>query len=178
MMLHLRPHPANPSDAIGDILAIPSRRHGGLSLGFRVLGKRDAVRWPPVVKQGFADGLWRHTCFEAFVGIADDPGYVELNVAPSKRWAAYRFDDYRQGMRRAGAAPSRLTSWYGPNATLMTDFDIPDLPADRAWRIGLSAVIEMLDGTRNYFALTHPVGNPDFHNRDCFTVRLPAPGAP
>lgn len=178
MMLHLRPHPANPNDAVGDILAIPDRRRGGLTLGFCLLGKSDAVRWPRLVKQRFADGLWRHSCFEAFVAVADDPGYIELNIAPSKRWAAYRFNDYRQGMHRAKAAPSRLISWCGPNAALTAHFDLPDLPADRPWHIGLSAVIEMLDGTRNYFALAHAPGPPDFHNRDCFTARLPAPEAP
>lgn len=172
---NLLPHAANASPAISRILAIPARRPGGLRLAFRPVGDRDAVRWPPVARQSFADGLWRHTCFEAFVGVPDDPAYVELNIAPSKRWAAYCFDDYRAGMRRAAAAPRRSFVWHRYDATLMADFDLPDLPADRAWQLGLSAVIETLDGARGYFALVHPAGNPDFHNRDCFIATLPPP---
>ena len=49
-----------------------------------------------------AEGLWRHTCFEAFVAPADGPGYYEFNFSPNLGWAAYRFEGYRAGM----SAPS------------------------------------------------------------------------
>ena len=54
------------------------------------------------------DGLWRQTCFEAFIAAPATPArlaapdatpYVEFNVAPSGAWAIYRFDGYRDGMR-------------------------------------------------------------------------------
>lgn len=44
-----------------------------------------------------------------------------------------------------------------------------------ALQIGLSAVIEEMDGTKSYWALAHPAGKPDFHHPDCFTLELPPP---
>ena len=54
------------------------------------------------------DGLWRHTCFEAFIAPAGSSEYWEYNFSPSGAWAAYHFTAYRTGMtpldagRRAG----------------------------------------------------------------------------
>lgn len=178
MSLHLVPHPANPSDAITDVMAIAHRHSFGISLAFRAMGRRDDVRWPMQLPIGFSDELWKHTCFEAFVGMPGEPGYVEINLSPSRRWAAYQFDGYRQGMRRAAGAPHWYLLSYQFNTTVMAGFSLPELDPGQDWDIGLSAVIETLDGSRNYYALGHPPGNPDFHNRDCFTLRLPAPPRP
>src|SRR5262249_8129622 len=52
----------------------------------------------PVADAARADNLWAHTCFEAFVGFARSPRYLELNFSPSGQWAAYGFESYRQGM--------------------------------------------------------------------------------
>ena len=41
------------------------------------------------------------------------------------------------------------------------------------WDIGLSAVIEEIDGTKSYWALAHGNGPPDFHNPTCFAYHLP-----
>src|SRR5579863_5463591 len=42
---------------------------------------------PPAANPGRADELWKHTCFEAFVGGPQSPGYLELNFSPSGQWA-------------------------------------------------------------------------------------------
>lgn len=174
MTLHsLIPHPANASTAITEILAIARRRGSRVSFAFRPLGDRAQIRWPVPLPMGFSDELWRHSCFEAFIGGVGDPAYVELNMATSRRWAAYRFDGYRAGMRVADAAAERVRWLPAANATLRASFDVPGLPADRDWQLGLSAVIELIDGTRHYFALSHGPGNPDFHDRDCWTAVLP-----
>lgn len=171
----LRPHPSNPGDAIREIVALVRRHDDILSISFRTLGRREEVRWPIALPSGFSDGLWQHSCFEAFVGVAGDAAYVELNMAPSKRWAAYRFDSYRAAMRRADAEPLRPFIWFEFDTTLMARWRVGHLPADATWQLGLSAVIETRDGAKNYFALAHAPGNPDFHNRDCFIATLPAP---
>src|SRR5579863_1688290 len=49
---------------------------------------------PPVADAGRTDKLWAHTCFEAFIGLPESSGYLELNFSPSGQWAAYRFDSY------------------------------------------------------------------------------------
>jgi hypothetical protein len=42
------------------------------------------------------------------------------------------------------------------------------LPPDARWRLGLSAMIEETSGSKSYWALAHPPGQPDFHHPDCF----------
>ena len=41
----------------------------GLVLRYEVLGDIDHLRLPTPMPHGPADGLWQHTCFEAFVGL-------------------------------------------------------------------------------------------------------------
>jgi hypothetical protein len=43
-------------------------------------------------------------------------------------------------------------------------------------RMGLTAVIEEADGTRSFWALAHPPGEPDFHHPDCILLELPSAG--
>jgi hypothetical protein len=43
------------------------------------------------------------------------------------------------------------------------------------FEVAISAVIEELDGTKSYWALTHPPGKPDFHHPTCFAATLPPP---
>ena len=66
----------------------------------------------------------------------------------------------------------------GPGASQFTlsavleDSRLATCPVQRA---GLNAVIEEADGTRSYWALAHPPGDPDFHHPDCFAFDLPPP---
>jgi len=39
-------------------------------------------------------------------------------------------------------------------------------------RIALSAVVEDADRRLSYWALAHPLANPDFHHPDAFALRL------
>ena len=119
------------------------------------------------------DGLWRTTCFEAFLRRVGSEMYREWNFAPSGQWAAYDFDAYREGSKEAevAAAPyirveDNLT-WWALGATIA-------VPAERKWELGLSAVLEEKDGTKSYWALAHPnADKPDFHTPDCFVAKLP-----
>lgn len=120
---------------------------------------------------GRRDGLWETTCFEIFLREEEAQAYREWNFAPSGDWAAYDFSDQREGMTPAeiGAPPyirleDNLT-WWTLGATIAVD-------ADRQWEFGLSAVLEESDGTKSYWALTHPSDKPDFHHPDCFVAKL------
>ncbi|MBX3593090.1 MAG: DOMON-like domain-containing protein [Sphingomonas sp.] len=124
------------------------------------------------------DGLWKRTCFELFVAGAGER-YLEFNLSPSSRWAAYAFDRYRTGMRDLPMATDpqvEVTTRAGAIA-VRAAIDLTGAGAGPL-TIGLSAVIEEDDGTRSYWALRHPPGAPDFHHRDCFALELPAPEAP
>ena len=118
------------------------------------------------------DELWRTTCFEAFLAQPGDPAYAEWNFAPSGDWASYEFSDYRTGMRSPEvAAPPYIRiednlTWWTLGATIA-------VPAGITWELGLSAVLEEPDGTKSYWALAHPGGPPDFHDRACFAASLP-----
>jgi hypothetical protein len=121
-----------------------------------------------------ADDLWKHTCFEAFISAGQ--GYGEINLSPSGQWAAYSFDGYRSGMAvREGFEPlfaedHRADASYD----LIAELDLTDLPSNSDWSIGLSAVIELTDGRRCFWALRHAPGPPDFHHPDAFALNLPA----
>ena len=172
----LVPHPDFPSRAIQSILVDVATENGSLSLAYRVTGTIDEVLWPPLGPGGRGDRLWEHSCFEAFVGHPEQAGYIELNLATSGQWAAYEFDAYRVGMRAVEDMSFALSFSFEPD---MIEFSaaahLPILSFGREWQLGLCAIIEERDGGKSYWALTHAPGAPDFHNRDCFTVRLAAP---
>jgi len=173
-------HPSSPCTAATEIaVAVARPRPCHLDLRYAVTGNIAGLRMPERVAPERIDGLWRHTCFEAFVQASPGGPYYEFNFAPSTRWAAYRFDSYRGGMTVADGigAPGIEVLSHGARYELRAAFElrrVPDLPGDAAWRLGLSAVIEEVDGTLSYWALAHPPGRPDFHQSDCFTLELPA----
>lgn len=163
----LVPHPDTPCPALSAI-TVEVERGARLMLAFRCEGDASAICWPALAVPVRTDELWRHTCFEAFV--ADGAGYREFNLSPSGAWSAYVFDGYRSGMRDADADIGIAFADAALTATIAAD-----LPAHG--RLGLSAVIELADGSKSYWALAHPPGKPDFHAPACFAAELPAPSA-
>ncbi len=158
-------------------------RPGHLVLHYSVTGRIGDLRLPPSAASARADELWQHTCFEAFVRAPPSAAYYEFNFAPSTQWAAYRFSAYRREMSVADdvSAPridvQSRGELYQLRASLSLD-GLSSLPADAAWRLGLSAVIEEASGRKSYWALAHPPGKPDFHHSDCFACELPAASQP
>jgi hypothetical protein len=136
---------------------------------------------------GRADGLWKHTCFEAFLRPGDSRGYYEFNFSPAKQWAAYHFDAYREGMTAvqffnepAGNAAFR----NGPQIRVRTESGRLDLEATvplplsvtagaaPAARLAVTAVVEEDNGSLSYWSARHPPGKPDFHHPDSFAIEL------
>ncbi len=174
----LVPHPDAPHPAVRICARLAISRSHMFSIEFVVSGAIDSINLPRGGPSARADGLWERTCFEAFVGENHDSGYVELNFAPSRLWAAYRFDDYRQGMQQLTPVDTpdiRIKQGEGDAFSISADFALPDPGMSGPLRIGLSAVIEAHDGTKSYWALHHPPGKPDFHHRDCFAIVLQPP---
>lgn len=182
MRRSLRLHPDSLCLAATHIdVEVTQPRAGGLLLAYVVGGRIGDLRLPPATAPARTDELWRHTCFEAFVRPLPGEAYYEFNFTPSTRWAAYRFDSYRTGMRVATeiGAP-RIEVQSGPDRyTLQAALDLSGLPLPASggakgggWRLGLSAVIEEAGGRKSYWALAHPPGKPDFHRLDCFTCEF------
>ncbi len=168
-------HPDTPSGAETAISAIVERAPAGLlEIRYDVRGAVEAVQWPAKAKPTRADGLWAHTCFEAFVRAAEDETYSEFNFAPSTQWAAYAFSGYRAGMQLADSArPAIKTERTAGRFILRVRLFLPEWRGC-ALRLGLSTVIEDTDGVKSYWALAHPPGKPDFHHSDGFALLLPA----
>lgn len=175
----LRIHPGSLCPAVTSIEADVARpRAGSLVLSYVVTGAIAGLRVPPVAAPSRADELWRHTCFEAFIRATGGSAYYEFNLSPSTQWAAYRFDDYRTGMHAASEARVvEIDVPSGPERlALRAELELgrpPELSGTAVWHLGLSAVIEDVDGRISYWALTHPEGRPDFHHPDCFALKFP-----
>jgi hypothetical protein len=171
----LRLHPDSSCSAVTHVeVEIARPRPRSLTLAYLVTGRIGDLAIPALDVATRMDELWRHTCFEAFVGAG--VAYYEFNFAPSRHWAAYRFSSYRTGMRVASeiGAPPIAVEWSSERYTLQTSLEMDQLllSRDTTPRLGLSAVIEENSGQRSYWALAHPPGKADFHHFDCFTVEL------
>lgn len=168
MRLSLIPHPLSPPRGL--TLDVEIRRSAkGVSLEYDLAGAVETVLLPPFADRVHTDGLWKATCFEMF--IAGAPGYFEYNFSPSGAWAAYGFDGYRSSMRKLDpVAPFIVTRSAFGRFSLTVDVEHP---AAAAGPIGLCAVIQFLDGSIDYWALTHPSDKPDFHHPESFALALP-----
>jgi hypothetical protein len=176
----LRIHPDFPRGPVKRIeVEIDRPRPQALAITYELTGEISAIRFPAPAKPERADGLWRRTCFEAFVSPADGPAYLEFNLSPSGRWAAYGFDDYRAGMTPLEVVAPRIEVVRDAQTlTLRTRLDLaaaPGIAGSGDWRVGLSAVIEDHEGRIAYWALAHPPGKPDFHHADGFACLVRAP---
>jgi hypothetical protein len=174
MRAELKPHPDFPAPEGLTVEAQAVRSGRALLLRYRLTGRTELLLIPAASVPLRTESLWRHSCFEAFVQPAGGQGYVELNFSPSTRWAAYRFDGYRSGMADLEGVEPRVGCSVSPGGIELKA--ALELDAPGAWRIGLCAVVEATDGSLSYWALRHPPGKPDFHNRDCFALELAPAG--
>lgn len=174
-MLPLIRHPSFPSTVTGVSVEAVRPARGVLDLRFEVADPAGALALPGPEPVARTDGLWRRTCFEAFVRAPGAEGYHELNLSPSGAWAAYRFDGYRSGMadETAVAAPTIAAEVIPGGYTLRARIDLSAVTGlGSAWRLGLSAVIGTADAGLSYWALAHPGGEADFHHPDGFALDL------
>ena len=172
-------HPATPCSYVSAVTARVDRLSADLLVVYyQIEGDIDQLQLPPQRRSAHTDGLWQHTCFEAFVRETGVRSYIELNFSPSSEWAIYRFDDYRRGM-------TPLTPPHAPKIicrrrenTLEADVDVhlSGLLPRAVLQLALSAVLEDQQGRISYWALAHPPGNADFHHDAGFSLRLAPSG--
>jgi hypothetical protein len=148
-----------------------------LTVTYLINGAIDLLRIPPFEAARRADGLWHHTCFEAFIGAKNDSEYYEFNFSPEGKWAAYAFRDYRDGgpCDGDGLEPKIVVQRGAASLELSAGFRLAHLPGIQpniCLSVGLSAVIEDLRGALSYWALKHPPGKPDFHHPDNFALEF------
>lgn len=171
----LQAHGDTPCSAVERIEVLLVRDAQGLQCSYALTGDLEALRIASPGPGVFADGLWKHTCFEAFLKPVDMTGYVELNFAPSRCWAAYAFRDTREPTDwRPTALPAIDVCRTGRTLHLTAQVPPPMLgvAADASVvLVGLSAVVETRDGDLSYWALRHVAGRPDFHHPHAFALR-------
>lgn len=162
------------------VVEAQAQRAGAIFLfRYRVVGRIADLVVPPRSHAARIDGLWRSTCFEAFIRPGAGEAYIEINFSPSTQWAAYHFTGYRQGMCEAQlGAPLIGVSQNGRLLTLEAAVNADDLGLTPSARAGLTAVLEDRCGARSYWALAHHGDKPDFHRADGFIARLPGRSHP
>ncbi|MCA0327487.1 MAG: DOMON-like domain-containing protein [Proteobacteria bacterium] len=178
LLLPLVPHPATPLATAVRLGAQVWRERTALRLRYVLQTALKALRLPPPSSAPQArDGLWQHTCFEAFVGAPGTPRYREFNFSPSGDWAAYAFSAERLRDPAADPLPAPRIACTAGAQGLTLDAWLPAaaLPAEPGpLLLGLSAVLETRDGGLGYWALRHPAARPDFHAHAGWTATLPA----
>lgn len=180
--LPLQPHPTEQRTlAITLGVRVEYRDNGDLCLVYALTGAVAGIALPAPAAAAFADGLWRHTCFEAFIAADRDAlGYREFNFSPSGEWAVYDFLAYRERDPAfvVAAPPTIETIRHDDRLELRATLPTALLPASASpgpRLVGLCAVLESVDGGMSYRALHHAADRPDFHHRGSFTLELTDP---
>jgi len=162
-------YPGTPPGASRCVVEAALRRQPmGFDLHFMLKNARDGVVIPAATLPQRRDGLWQYTCAEVFLAPVDGCEYMEFNASPSGEWALYHFADYRAPAPTLTAEmPLIQVEWDGADLHVSAQLEMSDWPLP--WlrgelRAGLSAVLELADGTRVYHALAHPRDVPDFHD--------------
>jgi hypothetical protein len=177
----LVPHPSSQSGAAHPLenltVSIERPAHDQLVLTYRLTGDVASLRLPEPRPPVRSDGLWRHSCFEVFIGHGTAKDYWEYNLSPSSAWAAYHFTAYREGMAPLlkGAPPMISQTTGSDSFELVAVLDLSWLAKSSAGaglRLGLAAVIEDKTRLLSYWALKHSAEKPDFHHADSFVVVL------
>jgi hypothetical protein len=170
-------HPSTPDHAVRGVgVDVGVVHRDTLEVQYSLDADMSRVRLPASGAGRRTDGLWRHTCFEAFVAFIDTPGYYEFNFSPSLDWAVYRFYAYRDGMSAIdlGRAPTISVRRHESGIDLRAAVRLEQLPGSNGHglRIGLAAVIEDAAEGLSYWAVRHAPGKPDFHHPDGFALEV------
>lgn len=170
-------HPATLSKAAFFLtVTVNTSEEGALTLDYQLTGDITQLNIPTLQPPLATDGLWEHTCFEAFIALVDEPRYHEFNFSPSGQWAVYVFANTRQRIGWTTPQVPKTTFTRNENTIGLTAYipamALPDNPVNKPLQLGLSAVLETIDGHRSYWALHHPAPQPDFHDRTSFVLTL------
>lgn len=113
--------------------------------------------------------LWKTTCFEAFVQIDGTDVYFEINLSTLGEWNIYKFQSCRTPQPPNEWEDAYLENVQFKPGQLQASFHFP-LKKDQKIKVGLTAVIDFIDGRKNYYSLKHTQQNPDFHDFKTFLI--------
>ncbi len=168
---NLHCHPATPNVAVHGLSIITGAlKNGYFPVSFRLDGDLDKLEIPSPNIAARANDLWKNTCFEVFIGSVNNSRYDEFNIAPSRAWAAYQFESYREGMRDMPVSDLPVTI-RRTDSQLEIDVLLPVSEQIDNLRVGFSSVIQEKNGRCTYWAIHHPSQEPDFHHYDSLALK-------
>jgi hypothetical protein len=171
-------HPQTTSQELREIdVAVAEAKNDGITLTFSMVGDITGLAIPGPRSPRRADNLWQHTCFEVFMMAGEGPEYREFNFSPTGEWTVYDFRGYRDASEQDGALLTKpdlvIKVHQSPDRLeLFVEIDQVLLPQANSLKLGLSAVVENVAGSKSYWALRHSPGKPDFHHADAFTLQM------
>ena len=116
------------------------------------------------------DGLWNQTCFEAFLNPVGMMSYYEFNFSLNPAWRCYQFDRYRHPQPPKVAVDFAIRSIVWDQFESKLKVQVENHTKFKKFKVGLTAVLEGIDGTKFYCALAHKGPKADFHLLDSFTL--------
>ena len=180
MEIKLMSHPntAQPSAPIS-VVAFLNRCNTKVMIEYVLTGDMKEFSIPAVsLNPSRVDGLWCHTCFEAFMRFEDSEAYYELNASPTDDWNLYSSSGYHQDR----IADDRINYIFQEShfsegiyrKVIHVDF-ANIFPADLNkldLHMGITAVLEDRNQNLSYWAHTHCDTRPNFHMLESFSLQL------
>ena len=167
-------HPLTTSE-ISSVQAGLVLRNGNLQIQFVVLGTIAELLLPqPEGTAQFRDGLWQTTCLEVFLQSKGERAYEEWNLSPNGNWAYYKFSDYRQLIAEVTRRePVNLPLFSASEQQLTLTATLPyqvdqGSERDNGFVYGLTAILQLRSGAKQYWAMRHEADHPDFHQAASF----------
>lgn len=118
-------------------------------------------------------GLWKGTCFEAFLRDQTSGEYLEFNFSGTGQWNVFYFK--AKGQELCEYMPLKLTYHRFIKAKRQRIFefsfkltDIPFQTDPSKLTLGLSTILCCDDDEVDYFAIEHKQEQPDFHDEHTF----------
>ena len=153
-----------------------SCKDGELHICYTLSGPLDRLMIPLTAQfPERRDNLWEESCFELFFAEPGSEAYWEVNLAPSGHWNVYNFDCYRQGMQMEDNVSSIPCSFVRRPQTFILEavLDLGCLRlTEKHLQVNVSGVFLSKSNKQSYWALAHPCGKPDFHDRKGFILTL------
>ena len=147
-----------------------------LKLEYCLIDKGDLFELPKTTQKWKAgdvlleDGLWNHTCFEAFLNPFGMGHYYELNFSLKPAWNQYQFERYRYPQPPKQGSDFELLSMVWDQFESRLIIELKNNTKFRKFKIGLTAVLEQKNGDKHYCASAHKGAKADFHLLDSFTI--------
>jgi hypothetical protein len=150
--------------------------NGILNVSYLISDPNHEALWPkPEILPHFEEGLWEQSCCELFLGVKDDPRYLEFNFAPNLNWAVFAFNGPRLRVGTYKLAPP-IGHFFSKPCELQVKINLLEcellgwaLLSGKRLEINICAILATQSNQKHYFAIKNDT-KPDFHNRKLWST--------